>query len=789
MKRTHSYHTEMEGRIGPNRAAGLRRQVLLIIVLSICFFWADAIIVRANGKVANTSKPNKVSKTRAKEDYPNKTKAPETLTQADIIKKIEDLQKRIQVAQKAENEQTAQQMGVKLTDLNERTGKLGAIQSAYERLLTALKKRPSLAEEETLLREKLKIGQHISEKPPYSLSFYDSLLDELAIAEQQMQAAGVAVKLSEKSLGYASLKLEDTQKEWRSFSEKLTAMPEKTRSQKRKWDLGKATLELERREAFVRLEKANYDNLLAQFKIGGLRAEAARQKTALIKTQLQFDESDLKKQLDSIVKVRTELKERVQELTQGWNNTREAWLSAQRQSAEASDKGTDPAKEAFLIEREAWHRTYQAVLEQTEDRLHLLEHQEKLWRLRHAIIKDSIQSQELANQKKMVKNHIKNINRVLNLQQSYQAILRSEILAIEKKVSEKGLDKSVSEHLENQVQALQKLAERRFEYTSALLATGQLDQRVLDEIDSRLGQTSVEQGLTELKGQVQKVWDFEVWVIDNQSVTVRKLIVALSILIVGILVAKYFLRAIGKRLFSFTHIKETTASAIEKILIYFAYLLILLFALRMVNIPLGAFAFLGGAIAIGVGFGAQNLINNFISGFIMMAERPISIGDLIELEGILGKVEEIGARCTRIRTGENIHILVPNSSFLEKNITNWTLSDHKIKAKITVGIVYGSPVREAERLLLKAVTESEKVLDTPEPFVLFSDFGNNALVFEVYFWIIVRQVVERRVIESQVRYRIDELFREAKIVIAFPQRDVHLDTQRPLEFRLVDKKD
>ncbi|MFC1822646.1 mechanosensitive ion channel family protein [Thermodesulfobacteriota bacterium] len=252
---------------------------------------------------------------------------------------------------------------------------------------------------------------------------------------------------------------------------------------------------------------------------------------------------------------------------------------------------------------------------------------------------------------------------------------------------------------------------------------------------------------------------------------------------------KYFLKIIGRYLLSFTHLKETTASAVQKVLTYFAYLLVLLFALRMVNIPLTAFAFLGGAIAIGVGFGAQNLINNFISGFIMMAERPISIGDLIEIEGVLGKVEEIGARCTRVRTGENIHILVPNSSFLEKNITNWTLSDRKIRTSVTAGVVYVSPVREVVRLMLQSVTENENTLKSPEPFALFTDFGDNALIFKVHFWINVRQIIERCMIESSIRFRIDELFREAGIVIAFPQRDVHLDIHGPLELRLLNDEE
>ncbi|MBU1052296.1 MAG: mechanosensitive ion channel [Proteobacteria bacterium] len=284
------------------------------------------------------------------------------------------------------------------------------------------------------------------------------------------------------------------------------------------------------------------------------------------------------------------------------------------------------------------------------------------------------------------------------------------------------------------------------------------------------------------------IWNFRVLSIDSHSITIGKLVIAIAVFIAGIITIRILNKTIGNRLFSKSRFKETTTAAIQKMFNYFAYLLVLLFALRMLNIPLTAFAFLGGAIAIGVGFGAQTLINNFISGFIIMAEQPIAIGNLIDVDGVLGQVEEIGARCTRIRTGENIHILIPNSVFLEKNITNWTLSDQKIRAKVVVGVIYGSPVKEVERLLLKTVKENDKVLQDIEPFVVFSDFGDNALIFEVHFWISIRRIIDRRLIESSIRFRIDALFREAGIVIAFPQRDVHLDTLKPLEFRLLNNK-
>jgi potassium efflux system protein len=284
--------------------------------------------------------------------------------------------------------------------------------------------------------------------------------------------------------------------------------------------------------------------------------------------------------------------------------------------------------------------------------------------------------------------------------------------------------------------------------------------------------------------EIYKVWSYQVWVIDGQVVSLGKVVVSIFIFVAGIFMASLVVRLLASRLARLAHLKESTASAFEKVLRYGIIVLIALFALRIVNIPLGAFAFLGGAIAIGVGFGAQNLINNFISGFILMTERPIRIGDLVEVDKVVGRVEEIGGRCTKVRTGENIHILVPNSKFLEKNITNWTLSDQQIRSKVSVGVIYGSPVRQVEELLLGAVRENPKVIQERESLVVFNDFGDNSLVFEVYFWINVPTILARRRIESNLRFRIDELFREAGIVIAFPQRDVHLFASKPIKVDL-----
>ena len=179
-----------------------------------------------------------------------------------------------------------------------------------------------------------------------------------------------------------------------------------------------------------------------------------------------------------------------------------------------------------------------------------------------------------------------------------------------------------------------------------------------------------------------------------------------------------------------------------------------------------------------------NIVNNFISGLILLAERPVRTGDLIQLGDLFGTVEHIGARSTRITTAANLEIIVPNSTFLENNVVNWTLANNMIRTSICVGVVYGSPTRMVTRLLKRAADEHGLILDNPEPFVWFTDFGDNSLNFELHFYIQIRNMMERRRVESDIRYKINELLNEAGITIAFPQRDVHLDTAQPLKVQV-----
>jgi potassium-dependent mechanosensitive channel len=308
--------------------------------------------------------------------------------------------------------------------------------------------------------------------------------------------------------------------------------------------------------------------------------------------------------------------------------------------------------------------------------------------------------------------------------------------------------------------------------------------KLLRDLQARIGGAGLYERLAEALLRARAVWTYELTSIDDRPITVGKILTGILLFTCGLLLARALSSQLGQRVFPRLGV-EGAAAALQSLFFYVLMVLLTLLALRVVNVPLTAFTLLGGALAIGIGFGSQNVVNNFISGLILFVERPIRVGDMIEIDGTYGTVESIGARSTRVLAFNNIHIVVPNSSFLEKNVINWTLSSDQYRTVVTVGVAYGSQTRDVTRLIRHAVEEHGKILKKPEAIVLFSDFGDNALIFEVHFWIRMRKLMDRRVIESDVRHRIDQLFRDAGIVIAYPQRDVHLDSLRPVEVRLV----
>lgn len=281
--------------------------------------------------------------------------------------------------------------------------------------------------------------------------------------------------------------------------------------------------------------------------------------------------------------------------------------------------------------------------------------------------------------------------------------------------------------------------------------------------------------------EFEKYWNYPLVTMSTGSqITVSQIVFAVLVVIIGLVLTWYLQRVVGRQLVK-AKVDPNVAQTVQRILFYSILVVLFITALGLLRIPITALAFISGAVAIGVGFGAQNIINNLISGWILMSERPVRIGDVVEIDSNRGLVESIGNRSTRIKRIDGVHLLVPNSQMLERVVVNWTLVDRNFRTSVRVGVVYGSPVRLVEKLLYQAADEQDETLKEPSPMVVFEDFGDNALIFDVFFWCSVTGERELRLIRSDIRFRIEQYLNENDIVVAFPQRDVHLYTKTPIE--------
>ena len=190
------------------------------------------------------------------------------------------------------------------------------------------------------------------------------------------------------------------------------------------------------------------------------------------------------------------------------------------------------------------------------------------------------------------------------------------------------------------------------------------------------------------------------------------------------------------------------------------------------GIHLGTLAVFAGAVGVGIGFGLQNIASNFISGLVILAERPITIGDRVEVAGVTGQVQQIRARSTVILTNDNITMIVPNTKFIDSPVTNWTYGDPRVRFRIPIGVAYGSDLEKVRNALLEVARENSHVLPQPEPTVFLETFGESSINLELVVWSKEMSYRPRR-FRSDLNFAIAQKLREAGIEIPGPQRDLH----------------
>lgn len=232
-------------------------------------------------------------------------------------------------------------------------------------------------------------------------------------------------------------------------------------------------------------------------------------------------------------------------------------------------------------------------------------------------------------------------------------------------------------------------------------------------------------------------------------------------------------KVIAYRLLSKSQIELGVRIAIGSIVKYLLLVIGFIIILQTAGINLSSLTILMGALGVGIGFGLQNITNNFVSGIIILLERPIKVGDRIEVDKVSGNVVDISMRATEILTNDNISIIVPNSQFISQTVINWSHTNRSVRFNFPVGVSYREDPQVVKQVLLDIAMDNPGVLKNPRPDVLFFEYGESAMKFNLRVW--TREYINSPgVLRSQLYYEIARRFREKGIEIPFPQYDIHI---------------
>ena len=256
------------------------------------------------------------------------------------------------------------------------------------------------------------------------------------------------------------------------------------------------------------------------------------------------------------------------------------------------------------------------------------------------------------------------------------------------------------------------------------------------------------------------------------ALSVKMVVLVIVILYLTVIISWVIQAFVDSQIMTPRKMERGVKESLKRLIHYGLFTLGFLIAVSMAGLDLQKITILIGALGVGIGFGLQNIVNNFVSGLILLFERPVKVGDIINIDQDWGTIARIGLRSTVFETFDNSEIIVPNADLIAQKVTNWTFSSKIVRVVLPVGVAYGSPLEKVLEILNKAAKEHSEVLSNPAPNSIFEGFGNSSIDFKLRFW--VRTIDERLRVRTEVAVIIDRLFREEGIEIAFPQLDLHL---------------
>jgi small-conductance mechanosensitive channel len=629
------------------------------------------------------------------------------------------------------------------------------------------------------------------ETPPYSVAMVDSLRDSLQSVNQFAKTATVTLSL------LTNRKAENANN-CKQLETKLRLVSEKLESVKDPKDPAVSGLSAQRDRLLLSLRacQATQEMLALELRLWAAKKSNSDRKTALLNkkvaaaaSKMQFSAAELDKITASFATQAKKLKKDIQTISSECRSALNA-LSEARQSyqnalqAQTSPEAATPEQKAKLAQLKQTLDVRQVQADAASSRAAHLSWLQQLadqelsgWKCRfNALGEDAQKAQESRQKLAIMADKL----RLLHNHYQEQAESNSQQLSDLEDDTRNNANASAEtlKFAQDKLDAIRLLDDSFKRLLKTLEHSERQLQRWNDELQAGKpktmdAKTQVAGWVVDLKKALGDLWYREIYTVADPTftlgngvrpITLGKFVTALCILLVGYFVCRVIARKFQRFLTSRVHIDNSMAEIIRGWVMFFLGLALVMMVMDYVKIPLTAFAFLGGALALAIGFGTQNLLKNFISGIMLLVEQPLRLGDIVEVGSCRGKVVSIGIRSSVVRNADGIETLIPNSAFLENNVTNWTYSNPQVRFKIRVTVAFSSSSREVSDLLGRVLESHGKIIKEPKPQVLLEEFSDKGMAFAVYYWLEPLKT-DSSLVASDLRFMIERQLSEAGILM------------------------
>ncbi len=695
-------------------------------------------------------------------------------------------------------------------DVKERNRLLDRLVTRFASQLSLIDEREELRRAHAAADQKTKNWSGFSQPPPYSILLVDELIGSVLTARSRLQGLSANQDLLASQVSHYREAAKQLQEKERQAVDELenAQNPEQLLT----WQRGLAALRTRNANAMSELLALRYEVIGERLGIAGIELELLERQLSEARKKVVFSQADLNK---TVARLRFDLVNLEQELDASLvrDARSRAVLAGIKRKLERVvllQGSTDSVAVAKKLQRdrlEAEQRAAVAWVESSRFETEVIsaliatnKSTSSFWEKRYAAltVKNTEKLRailiELRKSVEQLKPWLAFARQQLELYQDAERAQQSRLFKIDTRnnLHPAELDLLAAIRLQRELAERQKAA---VEHASSERQTWLEEMELVQHSHTLTDRTR--DWFRTFPNILGRIWRFELFaiedsvevagqkVITSRGVTVGKSVGAVFLFLVGYLIALFLGHKVQRVMITRFRVGEHQANVIRRWLLALTVFILMIITLNLARIPLTVFAFLGGALVIGVGLGTQTLIKNFISGILILLERNVKVGDTIEVDGVVGKVVTVDIRASTVLGFDGVETVIPNAMFLENKVTNWTHTNAHLRRTVKVGVAYGSPLTQVRDILVECAHEHGLILKSPSPEALLDDFGDSSLFFILYFWIEYGSAVNPLQVASDLRFIIDKRFGEEQIVFAFPQYDIHLDSSQPLRVQVV----